>query len=116
MIKLTNCLPAILESARHIQKYPSVAEDSGTDHRSAQHWVTRTLNSLTGQSEYAQALCASTLLGYTSTICSHSFSYCFLNRAINYYDKTGMPRLTLFSSREKASACYGREGRNSRGY
>jgi hypothetical protein len=86
MLELTNALPVILESARHINDYPSLAEDSGTPSRTNQHWVTRTLNHLSGQSEYPQAMCASTLLGYTSTICSHAFKFCFLTCAMHFYD------------------------------
>jgi hypothetical protein len=96
MLKMTNTLPVILESFRHIQKHPSRADNSGAPERTAQHWLTRTLNCLNGQSEFPQAMAASTLLGFTSTICSHSFSYCFITSSVNFYDKAGKYSSNLY--------------------
>jgi hypothetical protein len=57
----------------NITKYPSRAQDSGTEQRTAQHWLCRMLNSANGQQEYSKMYSALHLLGFRYEQNSHMF-------------------------------------------
>lgn len=54
-----------------IAMYPSVAENTGTDTRTAQHWLNRIMNIFNGYGEFSAQLVASALLGVTAEPMSH---------------------------------------------
>ena len=73
---LTICaaLPAVMEAMRRVLLRPSVAADTGTDTRTAQHLLTRTINNLTSKTrEVPASMAARMLLGAPSFTCSRSF-------------------------------------------
>jgi hypothetical protein len=57
----------------NITKYPSRAPDSGSEQRTAQHWLCRMLNSANGQQEYSKMYCALHLLMFRYEQNSHRF-------------------------------------------
>jgi hypothetical protein len=63
---------SIAKAARQdITAYPSVAENSGTDVRTAQHWMNRIMNMFNGQGEFSHQLVVSALLGTIPEPMSH---------------------------------------------
>ena len=46
-----DCLTVMLDAQEKVKKYPSVAEDSGTDSCTVQHILTRILNTLNSRME-----------------------------------------------------------------
>ena len=84
-VPLGQCLTTLNASMEHVKEYPSQAkEDTGTDKRTVQHYLTRTLNSLATQAEIADAQAAASLLGLKANVCTHSFAYFNPNDAIKY--------------------------------
>ena len=54
-----------------IDAHPSVAANSGTEERTAQHWLNRILNKFNGSGEYSAMLAASCLLGGSPEPATH---------------------------------------------
>ena len=81
---LEQCMSVLLEAYHHVEKYPSVAEDSGTDRRTVQHIVTRVLNSLNVQMEITDTQAVAALLGIGSEITSEVFAYYGAHDAVKY--------------------------------
>ena len=81
-LELTHSVPVLLDAFQHISRYPSRADDSGTDNRTAKHLLTRMLNSLTHEA------CATTvslcLIRGEHESYSHRFGYCFIPQAVKY--------------------------------
>jgi hypothetical protein len=50
-VALSNSLSVLRAARIHIDQFPSVAADTGTTQRTGQHFLTRVVNSLSGQSE-----------------------------------------------------------------
>lgn len=72
---------AVLADARkHIDKWPSVADDSGTIQRTAKHFAQRALNRLTMELSDTQA--ASCVLGFSADVCSDTFLYVPMQSAV----------------------------------
>lgn len=84
-VALTNILSLLYEAFNRVKAQPSVASNSGTKERTGQHMLTRLLNNLSGMIEVSAMQAASSLLGKSSTSCSHSFWYCFINQAVMHY-------------------------------
>ena len=80
---LTNSLSLVKAAFEHISKYPSRAEDSGSEQRVSQHLLTRLLNSINDE-EYGGQTAALATLGFPSSISSHAFSFCFIRPAIKH--------------------------------
>jgi len=74
---LAACLPVLMDAKRHIDKYPSVAENTGDTIRTAQHFLTRTLNSCSGNLEIGSCQGSSISLGHAGTFSSHKFTHMF---------------------------------------
>jgi hypothetical protein len=81
---LTNVLVLYVSAHDHILRHPSVAADTGTEVRTAQHWLTRVLNSISGHVEYSAQMAAIALMGLPSEVWSHNFWYCFIRPAVVY--------------------------------
>ena len=78
----------ILKDARiRMEQYPSQAEDSGTDERSALRYLQGITNMMVGASEYSACTVLYAILGYPAEIYSDSFWFVFLNDAINYVNR-----------------------------
>ena len=84
-VSLGHCLTTLNDSMEHVKEYPSRSKkDSGTDKRTVQHYITRTLNSLATQVEIADTQAAAALLGIRANVCTHSFMYFSPHDAIDY--------------------------------
>jgi len=79
---LTNILSIFVSAHDHILRHPSVAADVGTEIRTAQHWLTRTLNSVSGHVEYPAQIAAAAVMGLPAEIWSHTFWFAFVLPAI----------------------------------
>ena len=80
--KLGSVLSLIKSAKRHITMYPSLAEDTGTYMRNAQHLLTRILNMQYGSAEVSCQAAVLALRGFPSNLYSHDFFYCFIRPAI----------------------------------
>ena len=86
-VKLATCLTTLNEAHKHTQKHTSIAEDSGTDQRTSQHILSRTLNSLNKQMEVSDTQAVLGLLGVGSQIRSHHFHYYGAQDAVQFVTK-----------------------------
>ena len=68
----------------HIEKYPSVASDTGTDTRTAKHFAQRLLNSAHGKIEIGAQMAAHALLGHEGYMSSEKFWYTHIYPAIKF--------------------------------
>jgi hypothetical protein len=75
--ELSASLVVLLDARKHIDKYPSVAENVGTQVRNTQHFLVRVLNSLSGMSEYGAPQAASVAMERPCTWVSHLFTYVY---------------------------------------
>jgi hypothetical protein len=71
----------------HIQKYPSKADNTGTDVRTATHLAQRTINSMIGAQEWSMNLMTHALVGNTSHITTDSYRYFFAHANVTYCSK-----------------------------
>jgi hypothetical protein len=72
---LEQCLSVLSAACKQTKKFPSIAEDSGTTLRTAQHILTHTLNKLHLKMEVTDYQVAAALLDLPSEMCSDNFSY-----------------------------------------
>lgn len=84
VLEIHNCLTCLYEAVNRIEHHPSIAEDSGTETRTAQHLLTRTINNVNKKGEVSGQFAAGCLLGKKSIVSSHGFVYCFAWGAINF--------------------------------
>ena len=82
--ELANILSLVKAADEQIRKYPSVADDSGTEARRSQHLLTRLLNCVNGQVEVGGQTAALALLGFPSNIMSHGFVFVYIRAAIAF--------------------------------
>jgi hypothetical protein len=68
----------------HIDKYPSIAPDTGTDTRTAKHFAQRVLNSAHGKIEIGAQMAAHALLGHEGFMSSEKFWYTHIYPAIKF--------------------------------
>jgi len=79
----TYCLTVLSMVNCHGQRFPSVAEDTGTDERTAAHVLTRSVNYTTGTAEYAGQTPALACLRFPANLYTHSFEYLFIRPAMH---------------------------------
>ena len=72
-VKLAGALSVLVDAKNHIDKWGSTAEDSGTELRTARHFLQRAINSY--QAEVHDTMAAALLLNIPSFYCSERFSY-----------------------------------------
>jgi len=77
--ELSASLVVLLDARKHVDKYPSVAENVGTEIRTTQHFLVRVLNCLSGMSEYGAPQAASVAMDRPCTWVSHLFTHIFPN-------------------------------------
>ena len=75
-MQIIDSFDLIIEAQERATKYPSVAEDSGTQKRYVQHVMTRVLNKMNGLMEVSDTQAAAALLGMNAGICSDIFTSC----------------------------------------
>ena len=81
---LENSLSVIYNAKMQISKNPSQASDTGSSERNTKHILQRIVNNLSGQVETSAMMAAASLLGMPSTMCSHSFWFCYIRPAIQF--------------------------------
>ena len=74
LVPLLICIEFNIEAQDHVQKFPSTAEDSGTDKRQVQYIMTRILNKLNSLMEISDTQAAAALFGLNANLCSEIFS------------------------------------------
>ena len=84
-VALEACLTALEAAQMHVEKYPSIAEDSGTNKRYVQHMFTRVLNDLARSVELSDTQVALSLLNTGSEITSDTYRYFGANYSVNYF-------------------------------
>ena len=82
--ELSASLVVLLDARKHIDKYPSVADNTGTEIRTTQHFLVRVLNSLGGMSEYGAPQAASVVMERPCTWVSHQFTYVFPHEILHW--------------------------------
>ena len=73
-VSVIDSFDLLLEAQEYARKYPSRAEDSGTQKRFVQHIITRVLNKMNSLMEVSDTQAAAALLGMDSGVCSDIFS------------------------------------------
>ena len=81
---LTQVMSMIKAARATVLKYPSRAENSGTEERNSQHLITRLLNIIGGEQEYGGQIASLALQGFPSNIYSHDFAYCYWRPALAF--------------------------------
>jgi hypothetical protein len=71
---------------RHIDTYPSVAEDRDSEERRAKYFVQRLTNSLTGLTEVSAPQAAASLMGLSSMVSTTHTTFCFIKGAMYFQD------------------------------
>ena len=69
--ELAQSLAVFIDARKHIQAYPSIAEDTGTTERTFKHFLERVLNSK--NAELAPSQAAAIALGFNSSMHTHSY-------------------------------------------
>lgn len=62
-IAITHSLSLISHARRTIEKHPSVAEDTGTERRTAMHFLNRVVNKISGTVEISASFASLAILG-----------------------------------------------------
>eukprot|EP00957_Ditylum_brightwellii_P045907 3482469-Ditylum_brightwellii.AAC.1 len=79
------CLIALEHAQRHIELYPSSADNTGTARRSVQHIFTRVLNNLSRSIHVSDTQVALSLLNMDLEVSSDSYHYFGANYSVNYF-------------------------------
>lgn len=82
--ELSHAIAVIHNVRRTITNYPSRAEDTGTVRRTAMHFFTRLVNTLSNAVEVSAPMASLALLGVPAEISSHSFQLVFVSAALAY--------------------------------
>jgi len=85
-VKIIDALPILLKAREDALKYPSIAEDSNTTKRHAQHVLTRAINKMNGLIEVSDTQIAASLLKMDASLCSESFVTCNTTAYENFVD------------------------------
>jgi len=97
---LENSLSVIYNAKMQISKNQSKASDSGSAERNTKHILQRIVNNLSGQVETSAMMAAASLLGMPSTMCSHSFWFCYIRPAIHFVKQILTSTDAIFSDIE----------------
>ena len=95
-VQMGNCLTALNEASKHVKKYVSTAEDTGTKKRTTQHILSRVLNSMNRHMEVSDTQAVLALLNQGAPMCSDTFSYYAATAAVYY-----VTRLLYYNHMEK---------------
>ena len=83
-VQVIDALSLLVQAQEHALRYPSVAEDSGSESRFVRHVLSRVLNKMNSLMEISDTQAASALLGWRASICSEAFSYYGAEQYKNY--------------------------------
>ena len=72
------------DAKQHINKFPSMAIDSGTQERTTIHLLTRMLNNMCSSSEYSGTQAVSHALGLAANFTMHKKIFLFVDMAMQY--------------------------------
>ena len=100
--ELTHFLPLLNKARQTVENYPSQADDTGSEQRTAMHFLNRTANQLSSSVEVSSMMAAAALLGMPAETTSCSFHYVFVNAALKFVDNH--PNLELVE--EDEDICY----------
>ena len=76
-LKLSNTLVLLQAAVESAQRFPSTADDAGTESRNAKFLLTKFINHLTSLLEISEQQAAALLLGNPSFYTNHDFWYCY---------------------------------------
>ena len=82
--QLTKSISLVLHAREQVDLYPSQAEDSGTEIRTAIYFLNKVLNDLSGLIEISSQMTLACLLGMPSETCTHEFQLLFIDAAFRY--------------------------------
>jgi hypothetical protein len=88
---LKAALSMFISAKAYIDKHPSIASDTGTAKRTAQHLLTNTCNRITGAMEVSDQQAAMTVLGHTADLSSAPFWRCMVMPAVKYVQSLRPP-------------------------
>ena len=74
-VPLEQCITILRQAMKHVNKYKSSAEDSGTDFRRSVHLLERCLNRMNLMMELSDYQMSAALVQLPSVICSDKFAY-----------------------------------------
>ena len=89
--EIMSLLSILHDAARHIDNYPSTADDTGTKDRTTRHYVQRILNKLCGKQEYSGNQVVAALIGLPAEFQMHKSSQIYADAAIRYVAETNHP-------------------------
>ena len=81
-------LSILHDTARHIDKYSSTANDTGTDDRTTRHYLQRNQNKLCGEQEYCANQVVAALSGLPAEFQMHRCSQIYADAALRYVAET----------------------------
>jgi hypothetical protein len=81
-VKVSATVALLHEARRRIEDYPSIAADTGTEQRTARHYLAHILNRYQGLQELSAQQAASELLGLPSQGSTETFTYVFARAAL----------------------------------
>ena len=94
---LAESLDVVYEAIEQAKKYPSIAENKGTNARFLQYVLTKILNKLGSLMEISDTQAAAVLLKLCVSICSESFVVCDIEACINMIkNEQKLERMTSF--------------------
>ena len=82
--QLTKTISLILHAREQVALYPSRAQDTGTEERTAMYFLNKVLNDLSGLIEISAQMALACLLGMPSKTCTHEFQLLFIDAALRY--------------------------------
>ena len=81
---LENTRLLVHEAVKHVNKFPSTADDTGTTERTTKHLLNRIVNSIAGAQEISGQMAATALLKKPSCFASDGFWYAFIWPAVQH--------------------------------
>lgn len=86
--EILSLLSILHDAALHVERYPSTAEDTGTDDRTTRHYVQRILNQLCGKQEYSANQVVAALIGLPAEFQMHKCSQIYADAALRFVAET----------------------------
>lgn len=82
--ELAHSLSLLYHCRKDVQQRPSVADDSGTDQRTAMHYLNRIVNKLNGTVKISAPMAAAAILGMPAETCTDIFWVAYVSAALRY--------------------------------
>lgn len=79
-------LSLLYHARMKIQKYPSKAEDTGSDRRTAMHYVSCIMNQTNGLNEVSSQMAGAAIIGMPAETMSHKFTLVFPTATLEHID------------------------------